>query len=155
MIAQQFFKFDTSQVHQLKDNLGHFDGFDTTINYSTVKSAGPAASPLEFPTPTVGKGCRMTARALDHRTGRIHNLNNILICIGPDEPEEAYLIQKRIGKSVYGAVRQCVVLKRRRKGEGSCGTLSDEDDKEVEWISTDRLVAVKVSDESNHWNVLS
>eukprot|EP00547_Thalassionema_nitzschioides_P001765 CAMPEP_0194216480 /NCGR_PEP_ID=MMETSP0156-20130528/19058_1 /TAXON_ID=33649 /ORGANISM="Thalassionema nitzschioides, Strain L26-B" /LENGTH=407 /DNA_ID=CAMNT_0038945263 /DNA_START=170 /DNA_END=1393 /DNA_ORIENTATION=+ len=123
----------------------NFDGVDTTVDYSTVKAAGPAASPLEFPTPTVVKGRRMRARALDHRTGRIYILNHILACDGINKPDRAYLIQKRIAKSVYGAVRQCVVLKRRREGENKFWKLSEEDDKEVEWISTDHTVAIKIS----------
>lgn len=140
-------KFDSSQkgLHQLRSMLNHFDGYDTTVNYSTVKAAGPAARPLEFPTPTVGKGVRIGARALDHKSGRIYTLNHILVRGGTHAPEKAYLIQKRIAKSIYGAVRQCVVMRRRRPGENSCWNLSEQDDKEVEWISTDKTAAIKIS----------
>jgi len=129
---------------QKRNMITCLEGFDTTANYSIVKSAGPAARPLEFPTPTVHRACRKTCRALDHRTGRIYKLNNVLLHSGTKHPQEAYLIRKKIAKSIYGVVRICVVLKPRRKGEKNW-ELSEEDDRDVKWISTDRIVAIKIS----------
>ena len=112
------------------------DAFSTS--YTSVRAAGPAARPLEFPMPTVSDGFRSTIKAYDNRSGRVHTVNNVLMA-GPDA-ERGYLIRKKIAKSIYGVVRLCVVLKRRRPRDRRPSNA------DVEWESTDHLVVVKVSE---------
>ena len=117
-----------------------------SISYSSVRAAGPPARPLEFPMPTVSDGFRSTIKAYDQRSGKVHVVNNVLMA-GPDA-ERGYLIRRKIAKSVYGVVRLCVVMNRRRARDGR---QSNED---VVWESTDHLVVVKVSDTCAWWAFL-
>lgn len=128
-----------------RNMISFLEDFDRTVSYSTVKSAGPAAHPLEFPTPTVHRACRKSFRALDHKTGHIHKLNNIVLR-SSGTTNEAYVIRKTIAKSIYGVIRIGVVLKPRRQGSKTGGwVLNEEDDREVKWVSTNRRVAIKIS----------
>lgn len=128
------------EIYNEKRMLRCVGSFDTAVNYSTVESAGPAARPLEFPTPTVNRVSRRTCQALDHRNGRIHTINNVLIIQSSQQQEKAYLIRKKIAKSIYGNIRVGVVLKRRQPRDDN-----DDENKDIGWISTDRLVAIKLS----------
>ena len=131
-------------------------GLHAALSYDCVAAAGPAARPLEFPTPTVNRGARCDVAALDHRTGRLHPIKNVLMRVSthsgsPVQPQRAYLIKKTISKSVYGVIRICVVLKRRDvqpvqtdatvRRRRSNGMIRDED---TEWESTEELAVVKV-----------
>lgn len=101
-----------------------------------MKNAGPAARPLEFPMPTVQRGIRCTLRAYDHRSGKTHSVKNVLMT--DHDAQEGYLIRKKVARSIYGVIRQCVVLKRRTRQQRQ---IASED---VEWESTDELVVIKV-----------
>lgn len=121
-----------------------------SLSFDSIASAGPPSRPLEFPAPSVHRGTRCSAVALDHRTGRIYHIKNVLM--RASSPQSAYLIKKTISKSVYGVVRLCVILKprtpqnkvnneaneRRRRPNGM---IRDED---AEWESTEDLAVVKV-----------
>ena len=144
----------------LNDDIDYDSGIHAALAYDAVASAGPPSRPLEFPNPTVHRGKRITVTALDHRTGRIHNVNNVLFRTkssssmgsnnGNTGPvDRAYVIKKKISKSIYGVIRLCVVLKRRRviypeaqlRRRRKTDQLRDED---VEWESTEELCVVKV-----------
>lgn len=116
--------------------MNYHESFHAALDYSSVKNAGPAARPLEFPTPTVRRASRSTVRALDHKSGKVHVINNVLHSLRGGS--HAYLIRKKVAKSIYGVIRQCVVLKRRDEKERS------EKEEDVEWESTDVIVVVKV-----------
>lgn len=100
--------------------------------------------------PLVHRGVRCSTVALDHRTGRIYPIKNVLLRVNGN-PNRAYLIKKSLSKSVYGVIRLCVVLKRRtgqknnddkhRRGRRNYGVIRDED---AEWESTEELAVVKV-----------
>jgi hypothetical protein len=115
------------------------EGFDIAMDYSSVKKAGPAARPLEFPTPTVRRGFRCAVRAVDHRSGKVHTVKNVLFRKGSNE---AYLIRKKIARSIYGTIFHSVLMKRRTIHERR--ESRHELDEGIEWISTEQIVAVKV-----------
>ena len=128
-------------------------GMHAALTYDQIAAAGPSARPLEFPTPSVHRGERCFTFALDHRTGRLHPVKNVLMRVSPNShpPTQAYLIKKTLSKSVYGVIKSAVVLKRRNippapdvRRRRSYGMIRDED---VEWESTEELAVVKVSAE--------
>ena len=107
------------------------------VNSACKDAAGPAANPLEFPTPTVTPCVRLnTIKAYDHHSGKVHHVCNAIMA---PNSQHAYLVREKLAKSTYGVIRQCVVLKRRshRDRRSLYG--------DVEWESTDKLVAIKVS----------
>jgi len=134
---------------------GMFPGatdFDAAIHSSTSFDSiqGPPARPLEFPAPSVHRGTRCSTVALDHLTGRIYPIKNVLMRVS-GSPQRAFLIKKTLSKSVYGVIRLCVILKRRTtqdsaskdngRRRNSFGMIRDED---AEWESTEELAVVKV-----------
>ena len=90
-------------------------------SYSEVESTGPAARPLEFPSPIVRRGNRIAANVIDPRTGEICRAKNIIVrerhddgCHGiPSVPTRGYRIVKKLSDSAYGSVHLGVVMKRR------------------------------------------
>lgn len=125
-------------------------GMHATLTYDRIASAGPPARPLEFPTPAVHRGARCSTVAVDHRTGRLYPVKNVLMRLSPNSrpPNRAYLIKKTLSKSVYGVVKSAVVLKRRdiphdaKQRHPHTGVIRDED---AEWESTEELAVIKVS----------
>ena len=106
------------------------------LSSACKEAAGPAAQPLEFPMPTVTPCARCNAiKAFDHRSGKIHEVNNVIMA---PNSKHAYLVRDKLAKSAYGVIRQCVVLKQRSNHD----RISSHRD--VEWESTDQLVAIKV-----------
>jgi hypothetical protein len=105
--------------------------------YQQANAAGPPAQPLDFPTPVVHRASFVTKRALDHRDGRVYDVN-ILCKRSANDLKVAYLVKKKIARTTYGSVQLCVVLRRRSPLEFSGS-------KDAEWISTDELVALKAS----------
>ena len=89
--------------------------------YAEVESAGPAARPLEFPSPIVRRGNRIAANTIDPRTGDICHAKNIIVrekdndgCCGiPSIPTRGYRIVKKLSDSAYGSVHLGIVMKRR------------------------------------------
>ena len=55
-------------------------------SFSFESVSFPAARPLEFPAPTVHRGARCSTVALDHRTGRIHPIKNVLMRVSETPP---------------------------------------------------------------------
>lgn len=126
------------------------DAKHARLSYEQIEASGPAARPLEFPTPKVDRGARCIVTALDHRTGRLYPVKNVLMTIESPQPQRSYLIRKTIARSEYGCVKSAVVLKRRNlpplpangRRRQSYGMVLDE---EAEWESTEEVVAIKVS----------
>mmetsp|Transcript_1723 Transcript_1723/g.2665 ORF Transcript_1723/g.2665 Transcript_1723/m.2665 type:complete len:419 (+) Transcript_1723:237-1493(+) len=115
---------------------------ELAMDYSSLKDAGPAERPLEFPTPTVRRGFQCTTRALDHRTGKVHRVSRVLI--PKQQPSDvAYLIRKKVAKSIYGSIFQSVLLNRRSTHERRENR--HDIDETIEWKSTEQIYAVKVS----------
>lgn len=140
--------------------------------YCEVDSAGPPARPLEFPAPEVHRGARVTVNVYDRRSGEIHSVKNVLVRV-PDwtqavsrPPDRAYCIRKKLGDSVYGSVRVCVVMKRCNvvreeirpacdpcawdfgpdgHEEGDCDDGSGGQGGGDVWEATDELVVVKLA----------
>lgn len=107
-----------------------------SLTYKDVQASGPPAQPLSFPKPTIHRAFRVSGRAMDHRHGKVYDV----VAISRTDKRIAYLFKKTIAKTTYGGVELCVVLRRRShnnkfKYYGS----------EADWISTDEMVAVKVS----------
>lgn len=131
------------------------------LHYSDIQNAGPPLQALDFPTPTLFASEVATVRAVDHRNGRSRSIENVLTRLGENtsnlsnafvrdedgglrnylsatsEPDRAYLLRKKISKTTYGVIRVAVVLRRRPDHETGI--------KEVPWISTEELVAIKIS----------
>ena len=149
------------------------DNMQASLKYEDVVAAGPPARPLDFPSPTVHRGSFIDIDARDHRSGSIHHLNNVLIrtwkagISHSKQPDTAYLVTKKLAKTVYGNLRLCIVLKRidqkvinqnnnnkRKSAEDRQDDGDDDDDDDdlssttpkVEWESTDYLVAIKYSE---------
>lgn len=110
--------------------------------YSEVESAGPAARPLEFPSPIVRRGNRIAAKTIDPRTEEIFHVKNIIVrerdndgsCDIPSIPTRGYRIVKKLRDSTYGSVHLGIVMKRRHifygkfasqhlHSGGTCGSL--------------------------------
>ena len=122
-----------------------------SLSFDSIASAGPPARPLEFPAPSVHRGTRCSSVALDHRTGRIYPVRNVLLRLS-GTPQQAYLIKKTISKSVYGVIRLCVILKRRTTQHSEMNETNGRRrhafnmilDEDAEWESTEELAVVKV-----------
>mmetsp|Transcript_19091 Transcript_19091/g.41470 ORF Transcript_19091/g.41470 Transcript_19091/m.41470 type:complete len:517 (-) Transcript_19091:1681-3231(-) len=142
-----------------------------TLQYNDVANAGPPARPLDFPSPNVFRGEVVDLRARDHKSGTIHHLKNVLLrssiinnnsnnkyyTTTRSRCDTAYLVTKKISKTVYGCVSLCIVLKRIGKesknilsGTGAPKLEHRQDDyndcSPVEWESTDDQAAVKISE---------
>ena len=91
-------------------------------SYSEVESAGPAARPLEFPSPVVRRGNRIKANTIDPRTCEICHAKNIIVrerdndgcCDNPSIPTQGYRIVKKLSDSTYGSVHLGIVMKQRQ-----------------------------------------
>jgi serine/threonine protein kinase len=107
-----------------------------------TEDAQSASRPLEFPTPKVHKALCVSLTALDHRSGRVYKLKNVLLRSPENShnplPDRAYLVKKKAAKSAFGSVRQCIVLRRHQPAKSR-------DCNAVEWESTDEIVALKAS----------
>ncbi len=110
-----------------------------------MPASGPAVRPLDFPSPTVHRCLRATQNAYDHRSGLVFHLKNVLIRVGQSRgstpSDHAYLIKKRLSKSMYGDVRLGVILRR----VNSSKRQSADSNPSVEWESTENMVAIKIS----------
>eukprot|EP00536_Pseudo-nitzschia_multiseries_P010865 jgi/Psemu1/289337/fgenesh1_pg.348_\ len=142
-----------------------------TLRYNDIASAGPPARPLDFPSPKVFRGELVDLRARDHKSGTIHHLKSVLIRKGANKSsninkyqyhsnetsfDTAYLVTKKMARTVYGSVSMCIVLKRIKTSNanhsnGGSQKLEDRQDdnndcSSVEWESTDDQAAVKISE---------
>lgn len=61
-------------------------------------------------------------------------------------PQQAFLVRKKISKTVYGVVRQGVLLRRVTNADEELlkNAEFENGDEPIEWVSTERLVVVKV-----------
>lgn len=129
-----------------------------TVSYAEVEASGTAARPLEFPSPTVHRGHRISAKAVDPQTGEVHRIKNVIVREKdfthgriPHVPTRGYRIIKRLCDSAYGSVRLGVVMKRRHIFHGeiishqrsnernSLGSISEDGDFSSRDNSMDRL----------------
>jgi len=122
------------------------------LTYEDVEFAGRPSRPLDFPAPTVSRCSRMDIRARDHRSGTVHMLRDVIVRSGVDRSGKhlniAYLIRKKLGKTTYGSLRMCIVLKRVSRSKIDLQE-SRQDAFEgdfVEWESTDAKVVLKISE---------
>jgi serine/threonine protein kinase len=138
-----------------------------SLRYDDVASSGSPSRPLEFPTPKVYRCQKVELRARDHRSGTIHNLQNVILRSELDEfgrrATVAYLLKKKLCKSIYGSVRLGLCLKRigssstllssyenqapesREDRFSDCSSDDDCHHVDVQWESTDVQVAIKAS----------
>jgi serine/threonine protein kinase len=133
------------------------------LRYDDVVAAGPPARPLDFPAPTVHRANFVEMSARDHRSGTIHHLKRVLVraqssCAASNgntrHPDTAYLVTRKLAKSVYGTVKLCIVLKRiddrshmkEDRQDDENNDLISSSDQAVQWESTDYLVAIKFSE---------
>jgi serine/threonine protein kinase len=139
-----------------------------TLRYNDVASAGPPARPLDFPAPEVFRGERVDLRARDHKSGTIHCLKNVLLrsskknnkhSSNRSNCDTAYLLTKKLSKTIYGSIHLCIVLKRidktsKNSNERNGNTSKQEDRQDdndvdcpsLEWESTDHQAAIKISE---------
>jgi serine/threonine protein kinase len=155
--------FQREQGQSSENDLGDYGTAEhdrhATLAYNDVVNAGPPARPLDFPSPEVFRGELVELRARDHKSGTIHHLKNVLLRSNTssskyyrsrDGCDTAYLITKKVSKTVYGSVNVCIVLKRIKKGKNNGKPEDRQDDgsdsSSVEWESTDDQAAVKISE---------
>lgn len=139
-----------------EDHHGH--GIHAELSYDEIAASGPAARPLDFPAPTVFRCRTIDIHAQDHLSGTIHFLRNVIVRC--ENPQIAYFLKKKIGKSHYGSTRLYIVLRRRqrRRSTAAADSLLQEqrqdmpektkkdDGMDIEWESTDSQVVLKISD---------
>ena len=89
--------------------------------YSNVEASGPAARPLDFPSPIVHRGRRVSEKGLDCYTGEIQKINNVIVRErdfsgkpSTDTESVGYRIVKKLSESAYGSIRLCVIMKQRQ-----------------------------------------
>lgn len=124
----------------------HALGLHADLSYDDVVAAGPAARPLDFPAPSVARCVNIDVHARDHRSGTIHFLRNVIVRTD-GTPETAFFVTKKLGKTVYGSIRLCIVLKRLERGESQGPEdRQDANSPVIEWESTDLQAAVKISE---------
>lgn len=115
--------------------------YQYSLRYEDLEMAGPPVQPLDFPTPTVNRAAHISGRMVDHRSGQILDVTNALIRV-PDRPnamaDRAYLVRRKLAKTVYGSVRLCTVLRKRM-------TIYNGTMEAAEWKSTDETVVLKAS----------
>lgn len=161
------------------DGLGQTYGvaehdYHATLQYEDIVRNGMPARPLDFPTPKVFRSELTELRARDHRSGTIHHLKNVLLRSNSSAyskhnnnnnnnnknnscTDTAYLITKKLSRTVYGSVCLCLILKRIKKSpdnnpneNSNQENRQDHDDipqcSSVEWESTDLQAAVKISE---------
>lgn len=122
------------------------------LTYVDVEAAGAPSRPLDFPAPTVYRCRRVDLRARDHLSGNVHLLKDVIIRSGVDRcgrrSAVAYLSRKKLGKTTYGSLRVCVVLRRTSRSKIDLKE-SRQDAFEVdytEWESTEEKVVIKISE---------
>lgn len=122
------------------------------LTYEYVEATGSPSRPLDFPAPTVYRCNRVDIRARDHRLGTVHMVRDAIIRSGVDrygrKSDIAYVGRKRLGKTTYGSLRLCVVLRRSSRSKGDLQE-SRQDAFEgdfVEWESTNEKVVMKISE---------
>eukprot|EP00934_Nitzschia_sp_Nitz4_P002845 Nitzschia sp. Nitz4//scaffold162_size51285//1383//2994//NITZ4_006962-RA/size51285-augustus-gene-0.16-mRNA-1//1//CDS//3329537952//2835//frame0 len=123
------------------------EGLHARLRYAEIASAGPPARPLDFPAPTVYRCTMQNLEARDHRSGTIHWLRHVIL--RTENAKTAYLVKKKLAKTVYGSIRLCIVLKRRTPTTTSAsksGQDSHDCSDEAIWESTDDLVVIKISE---------
>jgi serine/threonine protein kinase len=126
----------------------HDEGKEEHLDYSS-----PPAAPLAFPTPTIHLAQKHhgadAVAYLDHHFNIVISDPDQTILIpqqGPQQQQHAYLFKKALTKSSFGSIHVCIVLKRRQQPTDTRGVDDcEEPPSHVEWVSTDQLVAVKVS----------
>lgn len=121
------------------------------LRYDEIANAGPPARPLDFPAPTVFRCEKVDIQARDHRSGTIHYLSNVIVRSENDRfgrpADTAYLVKKKLGKSIYGSIRLCIVLKRcYPSAQRTEKRLDDLNSEFVEWESTDLQAVIKASE---------
>jgi len=146
--------------HQLDDELLQYGIADhdrhATLRHDDVARAGGPARPLDFPAPKVFRAEIVELRARDHKSGTIHHLTNVLLKCDTTCSDTAYLLTKKLSRTVYGNVRLCIILKRIKKSQNDKeinDKTKQEDRKDhdiecssIEWESTDLQAAVKISE---------
>lgn len=117
-------------------------GHHATLSFRDLEREGPPSRPLDFPSPIVHKGTRITVHAYDSKRGEYHKMKNVLIksrrgssggsqdyinvmrtktATGgrADKDKESendvvgYCLRKKIANTVYGGVYKGIVLKKR------------------------------------------
>jgi len=133
------------------------ENLHAALRYDDVAASGPPARPLDFPAPTVYRCEKVDILARDHRSGSIHSLKNVIIRSELDNfgrrSDVAYLVKKKLGKSVYGTIKLCIVLKRcepviiremEERQDSSPPSMVEEE--RIEWESTDLKAVIKASE---------
>jgi len=147
-----------TSVYNLETEDYHEHGIHAELSYDEVEASGPAARPLDFPSPTVFRCQTIDIQAQDHRSGTIHFLRNVIV--RSENPQTAYYLKKKIGKSTYGSTCLCIVLRRRQRRRSVATVDSSQEeqrqdtpektkkdnDSDIEWESTDSQVVIKISE---------
>jgi serine/threonine protein kinase len=132
--------WNESQFLEEEEN-DEFLDYHASLTYDDLEDCGQPVRPLEFPTPVVYDGVLADLVAADHRTGIEYPLKNVLRR-KDSSAQRAYLIKKKLAKSIYGAVKLAVVLERREDEEREGNNVLD---KQAQWRSTGEFVAIKCS----------
>jgi serine/threonine protein kinase len=124
--------------------------------FNEVEYASPPLAPLEFPAPTIH--CAQRNR---HAFSYVNHINQqVVLCTDQTflvplataaqhgHTQRGYLFKRKaLSKSSLSALYVCVVLQRR---ENAMQQADEEASTTVNWVSTDKLVVVKVSSWARH-----
>ena len=122
---------------------------NASASHQEVIENGPAAQPLQFPSPTVGRAHRVTAIVHNPATSEEAQVPNVVYEARSDgaAPIRGYWIGRKLKKAIYGCVRSCTVL-RLRPGSTWTGPNSGAAGGGAAWEVTPEMAAVKIMD----WN---
>lgn len=122
------------------------------LTYDEVEAAGAPSRPLDFPAPSVYRCRRVDIRARDHRSGSVHFVRDAIMRSGVDRygrrSDIAYLSRKKLGKTTYGSLRLCIVLRRTSPSRTDLQESRQDafEGEFVQWESTDDKVVMKISE---------
>mmetsp|Transcript_12486 Transcript_12486/g.25803 ORF Transcript_12486/g.25803 Transcript_12486/m.25803 type:complete len:220 (+) Transcript_12486:2057-2716(+) len=120
---------------------------NASASFQEVEENGPPVSPLQFPSPSVGRAHRVTAIVHNPATSEEAQVPNVVYEARPDgsAPVRAYWIGRKLKKAIYGCVRSCTVL-RLRQGSRWTGPASGAAGGGAAWEVTPEMAAVKIMD---------
>lgn len=106
---------------------------NASASFTDLKQNGPPTMPLPFDRAQVGRAIRVDAPVFNPHTQNVLKVSNIVYEHHMDgrPPERAYWVGRKIKKCIFGAVRECTILRFRN-------------DPEIPWEVTEHKAAGKV-----------
>jgi serine/threonine protein kinase len=106
---------------------------NASATYEDIEENGPAAMPLPFDRPEVGRAVRVDAPVFNPVTKDVLKVSNIIYEHRADgrPPERAYWVGRKLKKCIFGVVKECTILRFRN-------------DPDVPWEVTQHKAAGKI-----------